>query len=398
MQALSGIRILDLSQFEAGPSCTELLAWLGAEVTKVENPAGGDQGRKMVPDQPGMDAYYFLLLNANKQSITLNLKHERGQAIFRELVARFDILVENFTLGTMESLGLGYNSLSKINPRLIYACIRGFGNSGPYATYKSFDMIAQATGGAMSVNGEFESKPLKCGVTLGDTGTGIHCAAGILAAYIQRLKTGRGQMVEISMQDSVVNFLRVAMLGQYITGFPTIRTGNRIPVLSPSDLYRCAPGGPNDYVYIMINSTEMWQSLLAAIGHEDLASDPQQADRNWRNQNFAELHEMVESWTSQREKQAVMKILGEAGVPCGAVLDTADVLKDEHLRSRGMIVEIEHPARGSFTMPGSPVKLSESPTAVRPAPLLGQHNTEVYRQLLGFEQADLDRLRKDGVI
>ncbi len=398
MSALSGMKVLDLSQFEAGPSCTELLAWLGADVIKVENPEGGDQGRRMVPDVPGLDAYYFLLLNANKRSITLNLKHERGRALFRRILPSFDVLIENFTLGTMESLGLGYERLREIHPQLIYACIRGFGNSGPYAGYKSFDMIAQATGGAMSVNGELGSTPLKCGITVGDTGTGIHCAAGILAAYIHRLKTGEGQMVEVSMQDAVVNFLRTAMLGHYITGLASIRSGNRIPVLSPSDLYSCSPGGPNDYVYIMVNSTEMWHALLNAIGRADLAADPAQADRNWRNQHFEELHDLVERWTSERDKHTVMRILGEAGVPCGAVLDTSDILSDQHLLHRQMIVEIEHPARGRLRMPGNPVKLSRSPAEVRPAPLLGEHNAEVYRELLGLGPSDLERLREEGVI
>ncbi|MGH7894882.1 MAG: CaiB/BaiF CoA transferase family protein, partial [Candidatus Binatia bacterium] len=259
MAALTGIRILDLTQFEAGPSCTELLAWLGADVVKVESPVGGDQGRALMRDLPGTDSYYFLLLNANKRSVTLNLKDERGRALFEQMVPQFDVLIENFTLGTLEKWGLGWDALSTIHPGLIYATIRGFGDSGPYAPFKAFDMIAQATGGAMSLNGELGGPPIKLGVTLGDTGTGIHCAVGILAAYVQRLRTGRGQRVEVSMQDAVVNFVRPSLMAHYITGQPTIRIGNRVPLLAPTDLYRCAPGGANDYVYMMINSVAMWE-------------------------------------------------------------------------------------------------------------------------------------------
>jgi formyl-CoA transferase len=398
MAALDGIRILDLTQFEAGPSCTELLAWLGADVVKLESPGTGDQGRAMMRDLPDTDAYYFILLNANKRSVTLNLKDERGRTLFRRMLPRFDVLIENFTLGTMEKLRLGWDVLSAMHPALIYATIRGFGDSGPYASFKAFDMIAQATGGAMSLNGELGGPPIKIGVTLGDTGSGVHCAVGILAAYVERLRTGRGQRVEVSMQEAVANFVRPALMAHYLTGQPTIRSGNRIPFLAPSDLYRCAPGGANDFVYMMINSRAMWEGVLTTIGRADLIGHRDYDDVRWRNHHPAELHAMIEEWTGTRDKRAVMEAMAANGVPCGAVLDTGDLLADPHLRARGMIATFEHPVRGTMSIPGNPVRLGDTPTAVTSAPLLGEHNREVYGELLGLGGDDLDRLTSEGVI
>jgi formyl-CoA transferase len=397
-KALANVKVLDLTQFEAGTSCTEMLAWLGADVVKVESPRGGDQGRRAFAEKPGQDGVYFLLLNANKRSITLNLKSEEGQALFKSLVPQFDVVVENYSLGTMESLGLGYDVLRSLNPRLIYATIKGFGTYGPYAPYKSFDMIAQAAGGAMSVTGLPGSPPVKPGPTIGDTGTGLHCAIGILAAYIQRLETGRGQKVEVSMQDAIVNFTRVAMLGHYLSGKPVERRGNRILGMAPGDIYPCAPEGPNDYVYLTVSSEEMWESLLRVIGREDLIGDDRYASPAARSQHAEEVHALVAAWTKTQDKFTAMRIVGEAGVPCGAVLDTGDLLINEHLRQRNMIVTIEHPQRGAFTMPGCPVQLSDSPVKVQPAPLLGQHNAEVYRALLGLTETDLAALKEKGVV
>jgi formyl-CoA transferase len=398
MAALSGLRILDLTQFEAGPSCTQLLAWLGADVVKVESPDGGDQGRRMVADVPGTDAYYFLLLNGNKRSVTLNLKAERGRALFRQMLPHFDVLIENFTLGTLEKWELGWNVLSALHPSLIYATVRGFGDSGPYASFKAFDMIAQATGGAMSVNGELGGPPIKLGITLGDTGSGVHCAVGILAACIQRLQTGRGQRVEVSMQEAVINFVRPSMLAHYITGYPTIRSGNRIAVLAPSDLYKCAPGGDNDYVYMMINSPAMWDGVLTTIDRADLIGHADYSDVRWRNHHQAELHAMIETWTEARDKFTVMETMAANGVPCGAVFDSRDVLTHPHLRARGMITTIDHPTRGTLDVPSSPIRLGDSPTTITRSPLLGEHNRDVYGELLGLDEAELARLARDGVV
>lgn len=398
MKALDHIQILDLTQFEAGPSCTELLAFLGAEVIKVESPRGGDQGRYLITDKAGVDSPYFLLLNANKKSVTLNLKTAKGVALFKQLVPHFDVLIENYGPGAIHELGLGYDVVSQINPRIIYAQVKGFGTYGPYAGYKSFDMIAQATGGAMSVTGTPETQPLKPGPTIGDTGTGVHCAVGVLAALLQREKTGHGQRLEVSMQDAVVNLSRVAMMGHYLGDIPAQRRGNRVTALAPTDLYPCAPGGPNDYAFLITTTQEMWVSLLKAIGRTDIITDPRFADQRNRNKHFDELFAAIAAWTRQRSKFEVMRVLGEAGVPCGAVLDSGDVLANEHLKARGMITSIEHPIRGTFTMPGCAVQLSESPVEVRPAPLLGQHNTEVYGTLLGMTATDLAGLKDEGVL
>ncbi len=396
-KALAGVKVLDLTQFEAGTSCTEMLAWLGADVIKVEPPKMGEQGRWMLTEKPGFDSHYFMLLNANKRGVTLNLKSDKGRKIFFDLVKKVDILTENYSLGTLESLGLGYEEiLRQINPRLIYLTIKGFGTWGPYSKYKSFDMIAQASGGAMALTGFPGSDPLKPGPTIGDTGTGIHAACGVLAAYIQRERTGKGQKVEVAMQEAVYNFVRVPMMGTYISGRPTGRAGNRIS--APGDIFKCAPGGPNDFCYILCTSPEMFDSLCKAMGKPELALDDRFKDARSRAQNVDALTEEITAWTMQRSKHEVMKILGEAGVPCGAVLDSVELLNNPHMRERGMVVTINHPQRGEFTMPGCPVRLEDSPVEVKSAPLLGQHNAEVYGDMLGLGASDLESLRAEGII
>ena len=396
-KALAGVKVLDMTQFEAGTSCTEMLAWLGADVIKVESPKMGEQGRWILTEKPGVDSHYFILLNANKRSVTINLKSDKGRELFIELVKKVDILSENYSLGTLEGLGLGYDKLRKINPRLIYLTIKGFGTYGPYSKYKSFDMIAQATGGAMSLTGFPGSAPLKPGPTIGDTGTGIHAACGVLAAYIQREKTGHGQKVEVAMQEAVLNFVRVPMMGTYITKKPSPRVGNRAGA-GPGDLFKCAPGGDNDYVFILCTTPEMWESLCRAMGKPEMATDDRFKDHRSRAQNIDALTEAIHEWTMQRDKHEVMRILGEAGVPCGAVLDSVELLNDKHMKERGMIVTINHPARGEFTMPGCPIKLEDSPVEVKSAPLLGQHTNEVFAELLGMNGQQLDALRSEGVI
>jgi len=397
-KALAGIKILDLTQFEAGTSCTEMLAWLGADVIKLETPGIGEQGRHLVTEKLGVDSYYFMLLNANKRSITLNLKHDRGQKLFVDLIKKVDILAENFSLGTLESFGLGYDRLRDINPRLIYLTIKGFGTFGPYSKYKSFDMIAQAAGGAMAVTGFPGSPPLKPGPTIGDTGTGIHAAAAVLAAYIQRERTGKGQKVEVSMQEAVFNLCRVSNMATYVTKKPIVRNGNRMIGAAPGDIYKCAPGGDNDFIYLLCTTREMWESLCRAIGRPEMAIDPKFKEQRARNQNAEELAGIISEWTGARTKQEAMRILGEAGVPCGAVLDSIDLLNDPHLKQRNMVVTVDHPVRGQFTMPGCPVKLEDSPAEVKSAPLLGQHNAEVYSEYLGLKAEDLEQLKSSGII
>jgi formyl-CoA transferase len=397
-KALAGVKVLDLTQFEAGTSCTEMLAWLGADVIKVEPPKTGEQGRWLVTEKPGVDSHYFMLLNANKRSITLNLKSERGKEIFLDLVNKVDVLSENYSLGTLEGLGLGYDRLRQLNPKLIYLTIKGFGTYGPYSRYKSFDMIAQAAGGAMSLTGFPGSPPLKPGPTIGDTGTGIHAACGVLAAYIQRQRTGKGQKVEVAMQEAVFNFVRVPMMETHITHQPAPRRGNRIGGGAVGDIFKCAPGGPNDYVYMLCTTPEMWRAMCETIGHPEVLEDPRFKDRKEREKYIEELARIIEEWTGRHSKHEVMKFMGEAGVPCGAVLDSVELLNDPHMKERGMVVTVDHPVRGKFTMPGCPVRLEDSPAEVTNAPLLGQHNLEVYGEMLGLNGAALEELKQQGVI
>jgi formyl-CoA transferase len=396
-QALAGIRVLDLTQYEAGPSCTQMLAWLGAEVIKIEPPAG-EPGRTALSDKRGEDAWFFLLLNSGKKGVTLNLKSERGRAMFVDLLKTADVLVENMGPGAMDRLGLGWADLHALNPRLIAASVKGFGGGGPYAEYKSFEWIAQAMAGAMSMTGHPDGPPTKAIGGLADTGAGLHTAIGILAAIIQRQATGVGQQVEVAQQEAVVNLLRIHLRESYATGKPAPRQGNRSAAAAPSNLYRCRPGGPNDYVFIHCATVEMWKTLTRIVGRPELGDDTRYHDRRDRVQFIDEIDAMIEAWTGKRTKHEVMEILAGAGVPCGAVLDSTEMLDDPHLRQRRFIVDLEHPRRGLYPMPGNPVRLSDSPTEIERSPLLGEHNAEVYGKLLGYKSDEIESLRRDGVI
>src|SRR5437667_6202127 len=374
--ALEGIRVLDLSFYEAGPSCAESLAWLGAEVIKIEAPAG-EPARYGFSEKPGVDSVFFCLMNLNKKSVTLNLKSERGREMFQTLAKTADVVIENLGPGAMERLGLGHDALAKINPRIITASVKGFGSEGPYANYKSFEMIAQAMGGVMSLTGEPDGPPMRIESGIGDTATGLHAAIGILGAIVQRGVTGVGQRVEVAQQDVVVNLTRIHFRDHYLGTRPVPRRGNRSPAAAPSNLYRCRPFGPNDYVFIHVANGDMWKALARTIGRPELADDPRLADRDGRRARVDELDALVEGWTEKRTKHDVMETLAGAGVPCGAVLDSAEVLSNEHLRGRGMVVDVDHPVRGRMAIPGSPIRLSASPTEVIRAPLLGEHNAEV---------------------
>jgi formyl-CoA transferase len=396
-QALDGIRVLDLTQYEAGPSCTQMLAWLGAEVIKIEPPAG-EPGRTALSDKRGEDAWFFLLLNSGKKGVTLNLKSEPGRAMFRDLVKGADVLVENMGPGAMDRLGLGWEDLHALNPRLIAASVKGFGGGGPYADYKSFEWIAQAMAGAMSMTGSPDGPPTKAIGGLADTGAGLHTAIGILAAIIQRQATGVGQQVEVAQQEAVVNLLRIHLRESYATGKPAPRQGNRSAAAAPSNIYRCRPGGPNDYVFIHCATVEMWKSLTRIVGRPEMADDPRYHDRRDRVQIVEEIDAMIEAWTEKRGKHEVMEIMAGAGVPCGAVLDSTEILSDPHLRKRRFIVDLEHPRRGPYPMPGNPVRLADSPTRLSRSPLLGEHNAEVYGKLLGYDPDRIESLRRDGVI
>ena len=399
-KALDDIRVLDLTHFEAGPSCTESLAWMGADVIKIGQPGSGDPGRRNRSTLPDVDSFYFILLNANKKSVSLDIKSAKGKELFLRMVKTADVVVENMGPGTLERMGLTYDVLSEVNPRIVLARIKGFGLYGPYANYKSFDMIAQATGGSMAFTGLPDGPPLKPGATIGDTGTGIHAAFGIMAALWQREKTGKGQQMEISMQDAVINFSRIKMREFYDTGENPGRTGNALPRTAPGDIFRCSPGGSDDYVYIYCQPTRshMWDALLLIIGQEELIDDENWSNPVWRGDNKAEVDSMVEAWTIQHTKHQVMEILGEGGIPCGAVLNALDIHNDPHLKERGMITTMDHPVRGSFDMPGFPVQLQDSPVEMEPAPLLGQHTAEVLERLLGLTSEDLAQLKEEAII
>jgi formyl-CoA transferase len=400
--ALSGIRVVDLTQFEAGPSCTETLAWLGADVVKVEPPGRGEQGRGASTDQPGLDSYYFLLLNANKRSVTLNLRHPEGAEIMHELLRHADVFVENLRPGSVERLGLGYEAVRELNPRLVYAQVKGFPADGPYGEFLSFDPIGQAVGGAVSLTGSPDGRPLKPGPTIADTGTGLHCAIGILAALHQRERTGLGQRVEVAMQEAVINYCRISYARQALTGRSAERAGNRsqLGLTAPSDVFPCRPGGPNDYVYIYTTraSNDHWERLLHVVGRPDLLRDPRFHSPEERARHLDAIDEVISAWTRQRTKREAMEELGGAGVPAGAVFDTLELSEDPHLRRRGTFVTVQHPERGAFTMPGWPVRMSCSTVQVTPAPLLGEHTREVLGAVLGLGDVELERLRTEGVI
>lgn len=394
--ALTGIRVIDLTNNQAGPSCGQMLAWLGADVIKVEEPEKGDVARQSLSDRPDADSLFFLTFNANKRSLTLNLKSAQGKEVFRRLLTTADVLLENFGPGVLDRLGFDYPTLKQINPRLVYASIKGFGTYGPYSEYKSYEPIAQAMGGAMSVTGFPQNPPTFTWACIGDSGTGMHCVIGILAALMQRNTTGEGQQVEVSMQDAVLNLARVSLRDHQRFGKPVERTGNQLGGGVPGTTYRCHPSGPNDYVFIFAQQ-QMWQPLLHAIDREDLVGDPRYDTANARLQRKEEVNALIEEWTSQRSKYEVMKILAKAGIPCGACQDTGEVLNDPHLHAREMIIEVEHPVRGTYITAGNPIKLSASHTQITTAPLLGQHNGEILQEL-GYHEAEIAALREGGVI
>jgi formyl-CoA transferase len=388
------MKVLDLTQYEAGTTCSQYLAWFGADVVKIEPPGRGDPGRHTTGY--GEDSLYFLSFNHNKRSLAIDLASEAGRDLFLRLVPRFDVVVENFTLGTMEKLGLGYDVLKAANPAIIYATIKGFGATGPYAHFKCFDWIAQAAGGSYGITGEMDGPPMRPGASVADTGTGMHTAMGILAAYIQRQRTGEGQIVEVSMQETIANFMRMQMSTRERVGDPVPRRGNQ--VMAPSGLYPCAPGGPYDYLYMMIVTTRMWDSLVAALDRPDLALDPRFATPQDRMQHGDALHAEIAAWTSRRTKFEAMEYLAERGVPCSAVYSTLDVLEDKHLNARGIIRTIHHPIKGDIKMQAPPIHMSASRVELQPAPLLGQHTEDVLRAELALTASEVEELARQGLL
>ena len=395
-KALEGIRIIDMTHNQAGPACTQILAWLGADVIKLEEPGKGDVARTNMRDQDS-DSLFFLILNANKQSLTLNLKTEEGKELFKKVIEKADVLVENFSPGALDRLGLGYKVLSKINKKLIYATIKGFGTYGPYSEFKSFEPIAQAMGGAMCATGFPENPPTYVWPAIGDSGTGMHMAIGILAALQQRNSSGKGQEVEVSMQDSVANIMRISLRDHQRLGGVQERTGNQLGKNVPGSTYPCAPGGRNDYIYIFAQQ-QMWKAFSNAIGRPDIIEDPRYATPESRWDNRETLNAIIEGWTRQKTKYEAMRILGDAGVPSGACQDTGEILKDPHLKEREMIIDIDYPPRGKYKTVGCPIKLSDSPADIKRPPTLGEHTEDLLGKLCGVTPEDFTKLREKGAI
>ncbi len=400
--ALAGVRILDLTQFEAGPSCTEALAWLGAEVVKLENPKGGDQGRLAASEDGKTDAYYFLVFNANKKSITCDLKSEAGLALVKKLVREADVMIENFAPGVIERLGLGYDDVKAINPSIIYAQVKGFAEGGPYEKFLSFDMIGQASGGIMSITGEPDGRPLKPGTTLGDTGTGMLMAISILGALYQKKETGEGQRLTLAMQDAMLQYARLAFSDTMKTGKPSARAGEGVVTggNAPMGLFPCKPGGSNDYVYIYVNrgNNRQWHRLLEVIGRADLIGDARYETAPDRFAHKAEINALLEPWTLERTKTEAMDIIGGAGVPCGAIYDTLELSENPDFEERGIFQWIDHPTRGKVKMPAWPVKMSGNDIKVEPAPLLGEHNEEILSDWLGMSPDEIAQLKAEGAV
>jgi len=401
LDCLEGIKVVDFTQFEAGPSCTESLAWLGAEVVKIENPTTGDPGRRLRPGQPDNDPWYFHQFNANKKSLTLNLKSPRGLEIVRSLLKKADVTVENMAPGTIERLGLGYDAVKEINPGIIYCQVKGFGEGSPYEKSLAFDMIAQASGGTMSVTGEKGQPPVKPGCTIGDTGTGMLMAISVISALFQRHTTGTGRRLQVAMQDAQLNYIRGSFMMHARTGQPPGRNGARSAFGGPppADIYPCKPGGPNDWAYVFCshNNPEQWRRLAAVIGRPELADAPEYVDHAKRATHAAEVDAIITAWTQTHTKHEVMRIIGEAGVPCGAVLDTGDLLAEPTFQARGIIQTQHHPS-GELHMPTFPVRFDGKPPKIAPAPLLGEHTTQVFGDWLGMSERDVSGLKEDGVI
>ncbi|HJM75260.1 MAG TPA: CoA transferase [Dehalococcoidia bacterium] len=395
MPALEQMRVLDMTQYEAGTSCTQALGWLGADVVKVERPGVGDPGRGVAR---GTDnSPYFLNWNSNKRSIALDLQQAEGRELFLKLVPHYDVFVENYGPGVVEKLDIGYDVLKAINPSIIYARLKGFGTTGPYSGFKSFDPIAQAAGGALSVTGQPDGPPTRPGITVGDAGTGLQLALSITAAFVQKLQTGEGQEIEISMQEAMTFFMRTVVANGSEAGTKVAgRGGNRIG--PPTDLYPCKPGGPNDFVFIMVVTSRMWDTLCAAIDRLDLLADPRFETGPTRREHGDELLAEISKWTIKRTKYEAMKELGDAGVPISAVLDTTDLFNDPHLTSRDFIQTVEHAAEGPIDLMRWPPLMSGNKVPLLAAPLLGQHSAEVLAADLGMGDGELDALRAAGVI
>ncbi|MQY10619.1 Formyl-CoA:oxalate CoA-transferase [Streptomyces sp. RB5] len=407
-KALEGVRVLDMTHVQSGPSATQILAWLGADVVKLEAPSG-DITRKQLRDLPDVDSLYFTMLNGNKRSITLNTKTEAGKKLLTELIRRSDVMVENFGPGAVDRMGFTWERIQEINPKIVYASIKGFGD-GPYTNFKAYEVVAQAMGGSMATTGFEDGPPLATGAQIGDSGTGMHAVAGILAALYQRTHTGRGQRVNVAMQHAVLNLCRVKLRDQQrlthgpLNEYPNEDFGDQVPRSGnasgggqPGWAVKCAPGGPNDYVYVIVQPVG-WKPITDLIGRPELAEDPEWATPEARLPKLSKMFQLIEEWSSTLPKWEVLEKLNGHNIPCGPILSTKEIIEDPSLKANEIVVEVDHPERGTYVTVGSPLKLSDSPVDVTRSPLLGEHNHDIYVQELGLDPDELADLRTNGVI
>ena len=415
MEALKGIKVLDFTHVQSGPTCTQLLAWFGADVIKVERPGSGDPTRAQLVDVPDADSLYFTMLNHNKRSLTLNTKNETGKQVLERLIKKCDVLVENFAPGAMERMGFGWEQVQRINPRMIMASVKGFG-PGPYEDCKVYENVAQCAGGAASTTGFIDGLPTVTGAQIGDSGTGLHLALGIVTALFHRQNTGKGQRVLAAMQDSVINLCRVKLrdqqrlaagpLEEYSQhgegikfGDTTPRAGNDSGGGQPGRILKCKgwEKDPNAYTYF-ITQAAAWPNICTVIGKTGWVGDPEYATPKARLDKLNEVFGAIEDWTMTKTKFEVMQICNPLDIPVGPILSMKEISEEKSLRETGTIVQVEHPERGAYLTVGCPVKLSASPADVKRSPLLGEHNEEILKSVLGYEDSELQSIIDSGAI
>ena len=412
-KALEGVKILDMTHVQSGPTCTQLLAWFGADVLKVERPGVGDATRGQLQDIPEVDSLYFTMLNGNKRSITLNTKSDEGRAIFTKLIEHCDVMVENFAPGALDRMGFSWERIQEINPRMIYASVKGFG-PGPYEDCKVYENVAQCTGGAASTTGELDGMPLVTGAQIGDSGTGLHLALGIVTALYQRNQSGRGQRVTCAMQDGVLNLCRVKLRDQQrlthgpLTEYPQYpngefgeaapRAGNASGGGQPGWIVKCKgwEADPDAYIYVIAQAAA-FEGLAKVIGHEDWLEDPEWNTPKARLPKLDQMFSEIEKWTMTKTKFEVMDILNPLNVPCGPILSMKELAEEESLRETGTVVEVDHPERGKYLTVGNPIKLSDSPAEVARSPLLGEHTDEIMAEL-GYSADEIAAAKNSGAV
>jgi formyl-CoA transferase len=413
-KALEGVRILDFTHVQSGPTCTQLLAWLGADVIKVERPGEGDITRGQLRDIPDADSLYFTMLNHNKRSITVDAKNPTGKAVLEALVKHCDVLVENFAPGALDRMGLTWERIQTLNPRMIVASVKGFG-PGPYEDCKVYENVAQCAGGAASTTGFDDGPPLVTGAQIGDSGTGLHLALGIVAALYQRQHTGRGQKVLAAMQDGVLNLCRVKLRDQQrldrtsvmkeYPQYPHGKFGKAVPRAGnasgggqPGWILKCKgwETDPNAYIYF-ITQAPVWADICKVIGQEDWITHPDYAKPEARLSRLKEIFDRIERWTTTKTKFEAMEILNKYDIPCGPILSMKELAEEPSLRKTGTVVEVDHPTRGKYLTVGNPIKLSDSPSEVQRSPLLGEHTDEVLREL-GYGKDQIAAMRAEKAV